>query len=81
MSPQSSGPQYCLHSNPENNLAMSLPSEKEEIGFLWHPTAKATLGMFTKGRIPLLFCYEEEVMGGSVPWASPSLVLFKCHSL
>ena len=56
MSPKSCGPQYCFHSNPENSLAKSLASEKEEIQFLWHSWAKATLPMFTSGRIPLLFC-------------------------
>ena len=50
-----------LHSlHPENNLAMSLPSGKEEAEFLWHTWAKATLQMFTRGRVPSLSCYMSE---------------------
>ena len=69
-------PQCCFHCNPENNLAMSLPSEKEETEFLWHSWAKATLQVFTRGRVPLFFCYKLECIGASVPWggSQPSSV-------
>ena len=46
--------------HPENNLAMSLPPGKEETEFLWHTRAKATLQMFTRGRVPSLSCYMSE---------------------
>ena len=79
-SPQSSGPQYCIHSIPENSLAMSLPSGKEETEFLWHTWAKATLQMFTRGGSPCCFAASRNAWALLFLGASPSLVLFKWNS-
>ena len=73
-------PSILPPSNPENNLAMLLPSEKEETEFLSHSWAKATLQMFTRGGSPCCFAMSRNAWALLFLGASPSLVLFKWKS-
>ena len=73
-------PSILPPSNPEKNLAMSLPSEKEETEFLYHSWAKATLQMFTRGGSPCCFAMSRNAWALLFLGASPSLVILKWKS-